>query len=251
MLGVCNPVLSWTSPEVKCRISLKGCPTLRDGAKTIVPAIVTIYPSPSHNKSHRTWKSHASLPNKQFIFPSWYREIWSDQWGGVQRDQRRRMPHAMVNSLGWGWLRWWMPPEHLKIQAKRFEILKKGSLVGSLALFLLRGCLDDCAAATCVSQWVVFWMKRNSVQPRIRLGWQRVAGLLFLEWSTGDELWGRSSSIFQNYVPFVSYEPFPLEFCLEGGGRQQDLTCCLVILTHKTLMTNGTGLAQSAHKDKT
>ena len=90
---------------------------------------------------------------------SWYREIWSDHWGGGERDSRRRLPKAMVNSLGWDWLRSWMPPEYMELWTRRFKI--KG--VQRLAVWVLpQGCLDDRAAAACISQQTVFCMGRNS-----------------------------------------------------------------------------------------
>ena len=74
------------------------------------------------------------------------REIWSDHWGGVGRGYKRRLPEAMVHSLGWDSLRSWKPPE----------------LWGSLWLSLPQEYLDDCAAAACISQGMVFWMRRIS-----------------------------------------------------------------------------------------
>ena len=56
--------------------------------------------------------------------------------------------------------------------------------MGSWAL-LPQGCLDDPAAAACVSRWTARWMdlgweKKLRAQPRIRLAWPRVAGLFSL-----------------------------------------------------------------------
>ena len=68
-----------------------------------------------------------------------------------------------------------------KIWSKRRALGQAGS--DSQALFP-RGCLDDHAAAACVSQGMVFWMdlgqeKELWAQPRIGLAWQRVSGLFF------------------------------------------------------------------------
>ena len=56
-----------------------------------------------------------------------------------------------------------MPPDCMELWARRFEIQEGllGSQVGSLAL-LLQGYLDDCTAADCISQQMVFWMGRHS-----------------------------------------------------------------------------------------
>ena len=58
--------------------------------------------------------------------------------GEVVRGCRRRLPKAMVNSLGWDWLRSRLLPEHMELWARR---LKRRALVlsGLLALCLFLG----------------------------------------------------------------------------------------------------------------
>ena len=46
--------------------------------------------------------------------------------------------------------------------------------------------------------------KELSAQPRIQLVWQKVSGLFFSGCSSGDDLWGRNLTFFQNCVAFVS-----------------------------------------------
>ena len=77
-----------------------------------------------------------------------------------------------------------MPPECMELRARRFEIKEgfSGSKAGSLAFFLWlslpQGCLDDCAADPCVSQWRVFQMG----------GLAEGAGLSFFGCSRGEKL---------------------------------------------------------------
>ena len=107
------------------------------------------------------------------------------QSGEEQSGPQEEVAKATVNSLGRDWLRNRMPPERMGLWARRYEIKERlfgswagaqalsGSLwlslalSGSLFLSLPRGCLDDRAAAACISQRTVFWMGRNS---RLRLG---------------------------------------------------------------------------------
>ena len=84
-----------------------------------------------------------------------------------------------------------MPPECMELWARRFKI-KRGQRL-ALRISLPCRCLDDRAAAACVSQRTVFWMdfgweKKLQEQPRIRLAWHRVAGLFFSECSRRGKL---------------------------------------------------------------
>ena len=75
-----------------------------------------------------------------------------------------------------------MPQECMELWARRFKI--KEGLSGRLAGTLLPpGFLDDLATVACISQWKVFRVGRNWVQPRTGMAWQRVAGLFFFECS--------------------------------------------------------------------
>ena len=90
-----------------------------------------------------------------------------------------------------------MPPGHLELQARRFGI--REGLSDSLTHSLPGGCRDDPAAAACVSQWMVFWMGRNSGHS-LGLGWpgrawQGYSSLGVLEGMTSEEEACHSSKI--------------------------------------------------------
>ena len=78
------------------------------------------------------------------------------------------------------------------------------------AISLPRGCLDDCAAAPCISQWMVFWMGRNF---RCSLGsgwpgrgWQGYSSLGVLEETDSEAEACYSSKI----VYLLNKKSFPL-----------------------------------------
>lgn len=92
----------------------------------------------------------------------------SDQTTGEKGEAAGGVCPGEVNSLGPEWLRSRMPPEHMELWVRIFEI-KDGALrqvvVGwlwNLGALLPQGCLDYRAAATCVSQNAMFWTGRNS-----------------------------------------------------------------------------------------
>ena len=66
-------------------------------------------------------------------------------------------------------------PERMELWARKYKIREElldgwvQALSGSRAL-LPPGCLDDHAAAACISQWMVFWMERN-LGHSLGLGW--------------------------------------------------------------------------------
>ena len=138
-----------------------------------------------------------------------YREIWSDHWEGVGRGCRWRLPKEMVNSLGQDRLRSRMPPEHMELWARRFEI--KGGFLDWWALGVSQALscsrMPEClwCSCPCFPMDDILVRKELLAQSRIRLAWQRVAGLFFFGCSRGDELWGRGCPFFQNCVAFVSY----------------------------------------------
>ena len=95
----------------------------------------------------------------------WYRKIWSDQWGGVGRDCRRRLPKTMVNSLGQDWLRNWMPQVHIHLWAKRFK--QKEDRVW---LFSLRTPGWSCCSSLHFPKDGILAGRKNS-RCGLRLGW--------------------------------------------------------------------------------
>ena len=105
----------------------------------------------------------------------------SDQ--SLGRGCTRKLPEAMVNSLGWDWLRSWMPPECMELCARRFNIKRGQSL--ALGLFSLRMPGWSCCSCLCPKGQHFGQEKKPWAQPRIRLAWQRVAGLFFFGCLTG------------------------------------------------------------------
>ena len=74
----------------------------------------------------------------------------------------------------------------VELCTRRFKI--EGGQRLALRLSLPQGCQDGPAAAACVSRRMAFCMgEKIRAKPRIRLAWQRVAGLLF-GCSRGDRL---------------------------------------------------------------
>ena len=141
----------------------------------------------------------------KYWIPFWYREICSDHWGGIVRGPRRRLPEVMVHSLGWDWLRTWMPPELTEWWDRRFKI-KEGLFYSGMPGWFFCICLrfpkisqmDFPNPSLC---WMGFrWEKKFWVQRGIGQAWQRVAGLFFFGCFRGDKLWGRSLPFFQNFV---------------------------------------------------